>query len=155
MPSLPSPFCSNDSRTLSALRATVRERFIADAILIRKNSDSQNTSVKGRGSEGSEKNEGGRGSPLPFPDYGGHAGYAVKATFKCSTLSTLSSLVVIAGIVLKRKLLQKFSVITVQVRIFTGLERNDLELSLRISEILLGMPKSYFLSYVLHPPSCT
>ena len=90
MPSLPSPFCSNDSRILSTLRATVRERFKCDAILIRKNSDSQNTSGKRRGAREARKNEGVWGPPLPFPDYVGHAGYVVKATFKCSTLSTKS-----------------------------------------------------------------
>ena len=63
----------------------------------------------------------------------------MKATFKCSTLSILPNLVVIADIVLKRKLLQTFSVITVQVWIFTSLDRNDLKKSLRISEILLSM----------------
>ena len=67
MPSLPSPFCSNDSRTLSTLRATVRERFKADAILIRRNSDSQNTSGKGRGSEGSKKKLGSLGPSPPLP----------------------------------------------------------------------------------------
>ena len=67
MPSLPSPFCSNDSRTLSALRATVRKRFTADAILIRKNSDSQNTPGKGRGSEGSKKKWGSSGPSPPIP----------------------------------------------------------------------------------------
>ena len=53
--------------------------------------------------------------PLPFLDDVGHAGHVVKPTFKCSTLSILPNLVVIADIVLKRKLLQTFSVITVQV----------------------------------------
>ena len=133
MPSLPSPFCSNNSRTLSALRGTVCKRFTADAILIQKNSDLQNTSGKGR------KNEGVQGPPLPFPDYVGHPGYVMKATFKCSALSILPNLVVIANIVLKRKLLQTFSVISVQVRIFTSLDRNDLKYSFRISEIILSM----------------
>ena len=51
---MPSPFCSN-SRTFSALSATVLERFTADVILIQKSSDSQNTSQKRRGSKGSKK----------------------------------------------------------------------------------------------------
>ena len=41
--------------------------------------------------------------------------------------------------VLKFKLLQTFSVISVQDRIFSGLDRNDLKYSLRISEIFLFM----------------
>ena len=66
MLSLPSPFCSNDSRTLSALRETfTKASQPTPNVLIRKNSDSQNTSGKGRGSLGSEKNEGVRDSPLP------------------------------------------------------------------------------------------
>ena len=129
MPSLLSPFRSNDSRTRSALREVVLERFTADAILIRKNSDSQSTSGKERESEESEKKtkknkktktktkktkkKGVRGHPLPFSDYVGHAGYLVKATFNCSTVSIRPNLEVIADIVLKRKLLQTFSVITV------------------------------------------
>ena len=49
--SLPSPFCSNDSRTLSALRETFTNASQPTPnVLIRKNSDSQNTSGKGRGS---------------------------------------------------------------------------------------------------------
>ena len=44
-----------------------------------------------------------------------------------SVLRFLPNLGVITGIVLKRKLLQAFSVIIVQVRIFTGLDRNDLK----------------------------
>ena len=47
MPSLPSPFCSNKSRTLSALRETFWKCFTADTILIRTKSDSQNTSGRG------------------------------------------------------------------------------------------------------------
>ena len=123
MPSLPSPFCSNDSRTLSALRATIR------------------------------------GPPLPFPDYADHAGYIVKATFKCSMLSILPNLVVIADMVLKRKLSQSFSIITVQVRIFTSLDRNDLivviknfqDTSLCECQSLIF---SHLASFVLHPSSC-
>ena len=70
MLSLPSPFCSNDSRTLSAPRETFTNASQPTPnVLIRKNSDSQNTSGKGRGSLGSEKNEGVRDPPLPFPDY--------------------------------------------------------------------------------------
>ena len=42
-----------------------------------------------------------------------------------SVLRFLPNLVVITGIELNRKLLQAFSVIIVQVRIFTGLDRND------------------------------
>ena len=85
-------FCSNDSRTLSALRATVFERFTADAILIRKNSYVTRRIHRGKGGGVREagKNWGLRGPLLPFPDYVGHAGYVVKATFKCSTLSTKS-----------------------------------------------------------------
>ena len=75
----------------------------------------------------------------------------MKATFKCSTLSILLNLVVIADMVLKRKLSQTLSVITVQARIFTGLDRNDLIVVIlvlilivililkRISEIMLSM----------------
>ena len=77
------------------------------------------------GARKARKNEGVRGPPLPFNDYAGHAGYVMKATFKCSTLSILPNFVVITDIVLKRKLLQTFSVITVQVQIFTSLDRND------------------------------
>ena len=70
MLSLPSTFCSNDSRTLSALRETFTNASQPTPnVLIRKNSDSQNTSRKGRGSLGSEKNEGVRDPSLPFPDY--------------------------------------------------------------------------------------
>ena len=92
MPSLLSPFCSNDSRTLSALRATVRERFKADAILIRKSSDSQNTSGKGRGSEGSEKKWGtsGPSHPLPRLRRPRRLHREGQVSVKCSTLSTKS-----------------------------------------------------------------
>ena len=70
MLSLPSPFCSNDSRTLSALRETFTNASQPTPnVLIRKNGDSQKTSGKGRGSLGSKKNEGVRDPPLPFPDY--------------------------------------------------------------------------------------
>ena len=50
----------------------------------------------------------------------------MKATFKCSTLSNLPNLVVIADMVLKRKFSKTFSFITVQFWIFTSLDRNDL-----------------------------
>ena len=43
------------------------------------------------------------------------------------------------GHVLKCKLLQTFPVITVQVWIFSGVDRNDLKYSLRIPEIFLFM----------------
>ena len=58
---------------------------------------------KGGGAREARNNEEVRDPPLPFPDYAGHSGYVVKATFKCSTLSILPNLVVIADIVLKRK----------------------------------------------------
>ena len=63
--------CSNDSRTLSALRETFTNASQPTPnVLIRKNCDPQNSdSGKGRGSLGSEKNEGVRDPPLPFHDY--------------------------------------------------------------------------------------
>ena len=68
MLSLPSPFCSNDPRTLSALRETFTDASQPTPnVLIRKNSDSQKTSGKGRGSLGSKKNEGVRDPPPPLP----------------------------------------------------------------------------------------
>ena len=75
------------------------------------------------------------------------------------TLLMLLNLVVIADMVLKRKLLQTFSVITVQVRIFTSLERNDLigviknirDTSLYECQSLIF---SHLASFVLHQPSC-
>ena len=52
----------------------------------------------------------------------------VKVTFNFkSVLRFLPNLVVITGMVLKRKLLEAFSVIIVQVRIFTGLDTNNLK----------------------------
>ena len=42
---LPS-FCCNSSTTLSALKATIRERFTADAILNQKDNDEENTSCR-------------------------------------------------------------------------------------------------------------
>ena len=151
-PSLPSTFFSNDCRTLFALRATVRERFTGDAILFRKNSDSQNISGKGRGSKGSKKKIREFGAlPCPYP-----ITLATQATSwrpHSSVPRFLPNLVMITGIVLKCKLLQAFSVISVQVRIFTGLDRNDLKWSLRISEILLFIIIGLW-SFVLHPPSC-
>ena len=94
---------------------------------------------KGGGAREVRKNEGLRGLPIPFPDYGGHAGYIVKVKSVSSVPRFLPNLVVIAGIVLKRQPLQTFSTITVQVRIFTGLDRNELKQSFRISEIILSI----------------
>ena len=148
MPSLPSPFFSNDCRILSALRATVRERFTGDAILFRKNSDSQNTSGKGRGSEGRKKKNGEFGT-LPSPSPITLATQATSWRPHSSVPRFLPNLVVITGIVLKRKLLQTFSVISVQVRTFTGLDRNDLKWSLRISEILLFIKASTYHCFFL------
>ena len=51
---------------------------------------------------------------------------------------------------LKRKLLQTFALTTVQVWIFTSLDRNDLKQSLRISEILLSInAKVLFLAILI------
>ena len=50
MLSLLSYFCCNSSRTLIALKATVRERFTADAIFNQNNNDEENTSCRPRSS---------------------------------------------------------------------------------------------------------
>ena len=56
MLSLPSPFCSNNSRTLSALKETFTNASQPTPdVLIRKNSDSQNTSGKGGGAKEAKK----------------------------------------------------------------------------------------------------
>ena len=83
-------FFSKACRTLSALRATVRERFTGDAILFERTVTRRIHRGKGGGAREARKNQGVWGPPLPFPDYVGHAGHVVKATFKCSTLSTKS-----------------------------------------------------------------
>ena len=79
---------------------------------------------KGGGAREARKNKEVWGPPLPFPDDVGHGGYVVKGTFRCSMLSTQSCGDHLHCI--KRKLLQAFSVISVQVLIFKGLDRNDL-----------------------------
>ena len=114
---------------------------------------------KGGGAREARKREGVRGPPLPFPNCVGHAGDVVKATFKCSTLSILPNLVVIADMVLKRKLSQTFSIITVQVRIFTSLDRNDLMLVIQNFRDTSpykcqSLIFSHLASFVLHPPFC-
>ena len=110
---------------------TVRERFTADAILIRKKSDLQNILESYRGQGGGARearnNEEVRDPPLPFPDYAGHAGYVVKATFKCSTLLILPNLVVIADIVLKRKPFVNVFHHHCSSQDITSLERKDLK----------------------------
>ena len=49
---------------------------------------------------------------------------------------------------IKMQTLETFSVITVQVRIFSGLDRNDLMYSLRICEIFLFMNASLIFSHL-------
>ena len=64
---------------------------------------------------------------LPFPSPITLATQAASWRPHSSVPRFLPNLVVITGIVLKRKVLQAFSVISVQVRIFTGLDRNGLK----------------------------
>ena len=78
MPTLPSPFCSNDSSTLCAKGN--RSRMLHSRRNFESDSDSQKTSGKGRGNEGGEKKirgVRGEGTPtffspplsLPYPTY--------------------------------------------------------------------------------------